>query len=640
MRTLKFLAPFLLLVTISGLAAGEVQRIEIRSRDDAGTYERLVGRVYYSVDPKLAANQTIADIALAPVTAGGKVEFSGDVLIVRPKDPAKSRGAVFLEVVNRGGPQSLGIMSAALGGDPAPEHWDLGDRFLLDQGFTLVFLGWQFDVTEESGLGLRVPSAPVTGLVRQTYIEDGAGRRYNSLPLSYCAADPDQPDARITLRQKMDEAGIALDRAQWHFMKDGCVVTVNAGFDPGLYEVIYRAKNPAVAGLGLAAIRDFAAYLKYGPKTAPLREDPRSLRRVIGYGYSQSARVLRQLVQDGFNQDERGRAVFDGLMISSAGAGGASVNHRFALPGEAGNSVLSILRPVDLPPFTDDSFLAKAEAAHVTPRIFYTFTSTEYWARAGSLTHTSPDGKTEVPLGPRSRLYFLSGTAHSSGPFPPARDLRGLREEHYTNFAQQRWVTRALILDLDSWIASGVEPPPSRYPSLAKGELVARESVHFPKSPAIPFPDYMPQVWRMDFGPDFATKGIIANEPPVLGAPYTVLVPQVDADGNDLGGIRLPEIAAPLGTFTGWNIRLPRLSSLHYLSGLFGSFEPFPKTREDRESAADARKSIAERYPTRQDYLDQVKRAAQDLVKQRFMLPDDVDAAMRRAASMWDAIAK
>jgi len=350
--------------------------------------------------------------------------------------------------------------------------------------------------------------------------------------------------------------------------------------------------------------------------------------------------VLRQLVQDGFNQDERGRAVFDGLMISSAGAGGASVNHRFALPGEAGNSVLSILRPVDLPPFNDDSFLAKAEAARVTPRIFYTFTSTEYWARAGSLTHTSPDGKTEVPLSPRSRLYFLSGTAHSSGPFPPTRDLRGLREAHYTNFAQQRWVTRALILDLDSWIASGVEPPPSRYPSLAKGELVPREDVHFPKSPAIPFPDYMPQVWRMDFGSDFSTKGIIANEPPVLGAPYTVLVPQVDADGNDLSGIRLPEIAAPLGTFTGWNIRLPQLASLHYLSGLFGSFEPFPKTREDRESAADARKSIAERYPTRQDYLDQVKRAAQDLVKQRFLLPDDMDGVMRRAASMWDAIAK
>jgi hypothetical protein len=361
---------------------------------------------------------------------------------------------------------------------------------------------------------------------------------------------------------------------------------------------------------------------------------------VIGYGYSQSGRFLRQFVHDGFNQDERGRAAFDGLMISSAGAGGASVNHRFAMPGEAGNSVLSILRPVDLPPFTDDGLLAKAETAHVTPRIFYTFTSTEYWARAGSLTHTSPDGKSDVPLGTRSRLYFLSGTAHSTGAFPPSKTFPGRDEMHYTNFAQQRWVTRALILDLDAWISSGKEPPPSRHPSLAKAELVPRESVRFPKTPAIGFPDYMPQVWRMDYGPEFLTKGIVANEPPVLGQPYTALVPQVDADGNDLGGIRLPEIAAPLGTFTGWNVQLPQLQNLHYLAGLFGSFEPLPKTREERERLGDARKSIAERYTGRQDYLDQVKRAAQELVRQRFMLVADVDAAVVRAGNMWDAIVK
>jgi hypothetical protein len=645
MQPLHFFAPSCLLLALSGVAPGEMQRIEILSREDAGSYERIVARAYFAVDPKLAANQSIADIALTPVNAAGQVEFSGDVLIVRPKDSAQSRGAVFLEVVNRGGPQSLGILSEAMGGDPAPEHWDLGDRFLLEQGFTLVFLGWQFDVGEGHGLGLRVPSAPVNGIVRQSYIEDGAGRRYNTLALSYCAADPggdqsDEKNARVTFRQKIEEPGQTLDRAQWHFSKDGCTVTVNAGFDAGLYEVIYHAQDSPTAGLGLAAIRDFASYLKFGPKAAVLREDPRSLRRVIGYGYSQSARVLRQFVHDGFNRDEHGRAVFDGLMISSAGAGGASVNHRFALPGEAGNSVLSILRPVDLPPFTDDGLLAQADAAHVTPRIFYTFTSTEYWARAGSLTHTSPDGKTDVPLGPRSRLYFLSGTAHSTGAFPPRRSPAGRGELHPTNFAQQRWVTRALMLDLDAWIASGVEPPLSIYPTLAKSQLVPRESVRFPASPAIAFPDYMPRVWRLDFGPQFAAKGIVANEPPVLGQPYTVLVPQVDADGNDIGGVRLPEIAVPLGTFTGWNIRLPQLASLGYLSGLFGSFEPFPKATADRERTADGRKSIAERYASRQDYLDQVKRAAQELVRQRLMLAADVDGAMRRAASMWDAIAR
>ena len=303
------------------------------------------------------------------------------------------------------------------------------------------------------------------------------------------------------------------------------------------------------------------------------------------------------------------------------------------MPGQAGNSVLSILRPVDLPPFTDNGLLAKAKAAHATPRIFYTFTSTEYWARAGSLTHTTADGKRDVPLDAHSRLYFLPGTAHAAGPFPPVRG----QHLHYVNFAQQGWVDRALLLDLDAWIGAGVSPPPSRYPSVAKGELTPLESVSFPKIPKLAFPEYMPQVWPMNYGPEFLTKGIIANEPPVLGQPYTVLVPQVDANGNDLGGVRLPEVAAPLGTFTGWNISIPQMESLHYLDGLLGSFELFPKTRVEGERTGDGRKSIEERYASREDYLNHAKQTADDLVRQRFMLAGDVAGVLRRARQMWDA---
>jgi hypothetical protein len=632
MKPLHWIRAGVLLVVLCGMAAGELQRIEIRGRDQMGPYERIVGRAYFSVDPGVAVNRAIADIALAPRNASGQVEFSGDLLVVRPK-AGKSRGTVFLEVVNRGGPQSLFLLSGARGGDPAPENWDFGDRFLLEQGFTVAFLGWQFDVPEGGGLTFHAPSAPVKGLVRESYVENGAALR-NGFSLAYCAADPEDKTAQLTFRLKIDEPGRVIDRQQWRFARNGCAVTLNGGFEAGLYEAIYQAKDPPIAGLGLAAIRDFASYLKYGGQIGTLREDAGSLRRVIGYGYSQSGRFLRQFVRDGFNQDERGRGVFDGLMISSAGAGGGSFNHRFAMPGQAGNSVLSILRPVDVPPFTDEGLLARAEAAHVTPRIFYTFSSTEYWARAGSLTHTSPDGKTDVPLGARSRLYFLTGTPHSSGAFPPRRAGR----KQYTNFAEQGWVTRALLLDLDAWIASGVEPPESHYPTIKKAELVSREAVRFPRSPAIPFADYMPQVWRMDYGPEFVAKGIIANEPPVLGQPYTVLVPQVDADGNDLGGVRLAEIAAPLGTFTGWNVQLPQMASLHFLAGLIGSFEPFPRTREDREKTADTRKSIRERYASRQDYLDRVQKAVEQLVRQRLMLADDAASVLRRAGAMWDAL--
>ena len=626
-----------LLLLLAVIAAAAVDRIEIRSRANAGPYEQILGRVYYSVDPTLAGNRAIADIALAPKNAEGKVEFSGDLLVWRPIDPRKSRGAVFLEVVNRGGPQSLYLIDGAAGGDAAPERWDMGDRFLLEQGFTVVFLGWQFDVPPGDGLAFQAPTVPVKGVVRESFPASQTISRRSALGLSYCAADPQQPDARVTFRTRIDEPARDLPRDQWRFGNTGCSVELASGLEPGLYDAVYQAKDPAVAGLGLAAIRDFASYLKYGGRADTLRENPASVRRVIGYGYSQSARLLRQFLHDGFNADERGRAAFDALMISSAGAGGASVNHRFAMPGQAGNSVLSILRPIDLPPFTDDGLLAKADAAHVTPRIFYTFSSTEYWARAGSLTTTTPDGKADVPLGPRSRLYFLTGTAHSSGPFPP---VRGARLRDYANFAEQRWVTRALLLDLDAWARSNTEPPPSQYPFVSNAQLVPREAVQFPKVPTLRFPDYMPQVWRMNYGPEFASHGIISIEPPALGAPYTVLVPQVDSDGNDLGGVRLPEIAAPLGTYTGWNIQLPEMRGLHYLAGLLGSFEPFARAKQDRENSGDARRSIAERYRTRRDYLDQVDHAARDLVRQRLMLPADIAAVLQRAALMWDTLEK
>jgi hypothetical protein len=387
--------------------------------------------------------------------------------------------------------------------------------------------------------------------------------------------------------------------------------------------------------LGLAAIRDFAVYLKHGDRDAALRERPEALQRVIGYGYSQSARLLREFVRDGFNADEHGRAAFDGLMISSAGAGGGSFNHRFAMPGVAGNSVLSALRPVDMPPFTDDGLLARADAAHVTPRIFYTFSSTEYWARAGSLTHTTDDGRRDAPLAPTSRLYFLAGTPHAAGGLPTGRPIQFA---HDLNFADQRWVTRALLLDLEAWTRDAAEPPASQYPSISKRELVPLRAVHFPAIPSFPFTTYMPPVWPMDYGSQFPASRVITKEPPGLGDPYRLLVPQVNDDGNDVGGIRLPELAVPLGTFTGWNIALPQLPDLKYLAGLVGSFEPFPLSREAREASGDERLSISERYKDRQDYLAKVTRAAEDLVAQRFMRAEDVAAVRQRADAIWDAV--
>ena len=620
------------------LAAAEVVGIDVVRRDDAGTHERIIARVHFAVDAKHPANRRIADIDHAPTNASGRVEFDSDLLMFVPKNRTASRNTVFLEVPNRGRDQSLGLLSGARQSSLALEAWTLGDRFFLNQGFTVAFLGWQFDVRPSQGLTFHAPVAPVEGLVRESYVEPGNAIPPTQMPLTYCASPQHQQAAILTFRTRVEDRAQPVPRTTWQFIANGCGIRYSNGFDVGLYEAVYTASGSPIAGLGLAAIRDFASYLHDETQRGLPGYRATTETRVLGYGYSQSGRLLREFVRDGFNADEHGRRVFDGLMISSAGAGGGSFNHRFAIPGQAGNSVLSILRPVDLPPFTDDGLLASANRTGVTPKIIYTFSSTEYWARAGSLTHTNADTGADAPLSPTSRLYFLTGTPHSSGVLPPATEAGGRRFQYFTNFAQQRWVGRALLLDLDDWVHKGVEPPTSRYPSVARNELVRLANVHFPRVPAFPLPTYMPGVWHMDMGADYATSKVITNEPPQLGAAYSILVPQVNADGNDIGGVALPEVAVPLGTHTGWNIEFPELKPLGYLAGLIGSFHPFAPTRADREKSGDSRRSIAERYKDRQDYLARVERAARDLVRDRLMLADDVPAAVQRAEQMWNAI--
>jgi hypothetical protein len=633
--SIRVAAGVALVLMVAGAAAAEVVRIDVQRRDDWGSHQRIIGRVYFAIDPAAPANRAIADIDHAPRNAAGKVEFSSDLLFFQPKDTRRARGTVFLEVVNRGRDQALAIMSGAQQRSLSPESWSLGDGFLLEQGFAVAFLGWQFDVRPVQGLALTAPIASVDGLVRDAHIELAHPGAVD-VPLTYCVAESGRAGATLTFRARMDGVPQPIPRDGWQISGDGCSIRAVSSLGTGIYEAVYRASGSPVAGLGLAAIRDFASYLKFGGDAAVLRDMPAALQRVIGYGYSQSGRFLREFVRDGFNADERGRASFDGVLIASAGAGGGSFNHRFAMPGQAGNSVLSVLRPVDLPPFTDEGLLARARAARVTPKIFYTFSSTEYWARAGSLTHTSDDGRSDVPLAPTSRLYFLAGTPHSMGGLPLSKGRDQYR--HFVNFAEQRWVSRALLIELDAWTRGDREPPASQYPSIATGELVPLDAVRFPKVPSFPFTNYMPRVWRMDYGADYHATRVITIEPPHTGEAFRVLVPQVDADGNDMAGIRLPEVAVPLGTYTGWNVTRPQLSELGYLGGLIGGFEPFPRTREERSASGDSRASIAERYSGRTDYLGKVRRAADSLARQRFLRADDVPAVLESAGRMWDAI--
>ena len=329
MRPPALLLALLLLYLVAGSAAAEVVGIDVRRRDDFGTHERIIGRVHFSIDPAASANRGIADVRLAPHDAGGRIEFASDVLFFVPKVSASARGTVFLEVVNRGRDQALALMSDARQRDLSPENWTLGDRFLLERGFTVAFLGWQFDVARAQGLTFTAPSDPVRGVVRSSYVDAGGGPRYSGFAVEYCARDPGQADATLSYRDAIDAPPMVLPRSSWQFGPSGCSVRLPSLLKPGLYDAVYEAEGSPLAGLGLAAIRDFASYLKFGGsgRLDALRENPALSRRVIGFGYSQSARLLREFVRDGFNRDEHGRAAFDGLMIASAGAGGGSFNH-------------------------------------------------------------------------------------------------------------------------------------------------------------------------------------------------------------------------------------------------------------------------------------------------------------------------
>ena len=318
MRRFRLLPLLALLLLECHISFSEVVRVEIQKRDDAGTHERIIGRVVFRVDPELPANRGITDLEFAQTNKDGMVEFSSDLLFFRPKNPRQARGTAFVEVVNRGRDQSLALLSAARQRDLSPEAWDLGDRFLLEQGFTVAFLGWQFDVRPAQGLTFDAPIADVGGVVRDSSILTSGGNGVIEFGLGYCSAPEKRNAAKVTFRKKIDQEAAVLPRSSWDLAADGCSVRLHGEIQAGLYETIYYAKGSPVAGLGLAAMRDFASYLKHAPGSSPLRANGAAPEHVIGFGYSQSGRFLREFVRDGFNADERGRIAFDGLMISSA----------------------------------------------------------------------------------------------------------------------------------------------------------------------------------------------------------------------------------------------------------------------------------------------------------------------------------
>jgi hypothetical protein len=652
-----------LMLLVAAPVHAEIVRIEVKSRADVlagkafgavGPYEKLVGTIYLAIDPQNTANRIITDIDKAPRNANGRVEFSSDFYLIKPKDPSKGNGTLLYEVSNRGGKGMLGFFNFAQGNlDPStPEQF--GDGFLLERGFTVMWIGWQFDPPLRDGL-LRVhaPIAreadgkPIRGLVRSDFVVIETARQASLADrdhIAYTVASVDDQTAVMTVRDSVEGTRRTIPRADWQFAPDGKSVRYAAGFEPKkIYEVVYSAHDPAVVGVGPAAIRDTISRLKYGA-AAELGMPQGAIKRAIAFGISQSGRFLRTYLYYGFNEDESHRKVFDGIMAHVAGAGRGSFNHRFAQPSRDGHPFINFFYPTDIFPFTDlpqrdpvtgmtDGLMSHATRPEFQPNVFYTNTSYEYWGRAASLIHTTVDGTKDMTLPPNVRAYLLAAGQHGVAAFPPSRTIG----QQANNPLDYRWAMRSLLVSMNRWIGEGVDPPPSAYPRIDQGTLVAPDQLRFPKLPSVNVATTPHKAYHANYGPDFIAKGVVTQEPPAIGAAFPILVPQVDADGNELAGIRMPELSVPLATYTGWNLFNERSGPPNVVSSMQGSFIPFARTRTERNG--DPRKAIDERYESRDQYLGLIGKAATELVGRGYLLGADVARIVAQAGTRWDFVA-
>ena len=616
----------------------EVLRIESpafegRSFGAVGTYDRIIARATIAVAPGTPHNSLIVDVERAPRNAQGLVEAATEVEILRPTVAANGNRALLYDVVNRGSKRALTMFNDSSAGNDLAKATDAGSGFLMNRGYIMVWSGWQGDVS--AGGGRKVISVPtvtgVTGLSREEFVFDNLQNPVVA-PLSYPAADLDPAHAKLTVRQREADPRVTPAGLEFRFEGPNKIsITRPEGFDAGaIYELIYQAKDPKVMGLGFAATRDLVSFLRN--EAADAAGTPNVLAgridRAIAFGQSQSGRYLQDFLYLGFNTDEAGRAVFEGLMPHIAGGKKMFTNYRFAQPGRNMQQHADTLYPGGDFPFaypviTDpltgrtDGVLARCLAAGNCPKIVKTDTELEFYQSRASLVTTDTQGNA-LTMPDNVRLFLLASLQHAA----PANAKSGLSPTCIfpTNPLYAGPPLRALLVALDAWITRGTQPPASRYPSRADGTLVepTAAAVGFPNIPGLTFP------------PSVNRATVVDNKamPPARGAAYPVFVPKSDADGRNIAGIRLPNLEAPIATHTGWNLRKAGFGEGELCDNT-GSMLPFAKTREERLASGDPRPSLAERYPQAGDRTAAMERAAGKLVQDRLLLEEDVKSFLQ-----------
>ncbi|MSR60679.1 MAG: hypothetical protein EXS05_24075 [Planctomycetaceae bacterium] len=650
----------------ANVSAGVV-RVEIESREAfadgqpfgrSGPYERIVGRMFLEVDPDAKANDRIVDLKFAPRNANGQVELATDFFLLKPVDATRGNRRLLYDVNNRGNKLALGAFNDRGGNDPRTAA-DAGNGFLMREGYSILWCGWNGDVRPGDGrMLIDLPVAtdgdrPITGRV---HAEITANDKTFSQPFYWGNSDPypsvslENRGATLSMRASRSADPVEVPHDEWSFARyeNGVVVPdakhlyVKDGFRPGwLYDLVYTAQGPRVTGLGFAAVRDVVSHVRHGV-AGPQPRPPLAgeIERAYVFGISQSTRFIHHFVFEGFNADEQGRAVFDAALAHVGGGGRGYFNHRFAQTTRHGSPHEDHWSPSETFPFTSlpqedritgerGDILSRARERGPVPKMFFTQTSAEYWCRAASLLHTDVNGEADIGLDRQTRLYFITGAQHGVAGSPD----RGIYQNPI-NILDHRPVLRALLKALDRWATTGAEPPTSRFPQIADGTLVDVETYlrTFPSIPQVSLPSTNYRPLRLDFGSRFATEGIADIVPPRVGPAFRTLVPAIDSDGNELAGIRLPDVAVPLATYTGWNLRSVAVGAEGALGRWSGSYLPFVKTADERKHSGDPRPALAERYPTREAYLARVAAAAVALQDEGFLLDEDVVAILKATA--------
>ncbi len=630
-------------------ADARIVRIEIVSREASAAanaagiaYETIRGRAHGEVDPADPRDGLVQDLGFAPRNARGRVEYETDFVLTKPVEMSRANGLLFYGVPNRGN---------VPGFDPAFQA----------RGYVFLASGWQGDVLPGGRrVTLQVPVAtrdgqPITGDVRTEYVP---GRATPTLGLeegpytgggshaAYEAVAGAKARATLTRRSRADDPKEIIPEPDWAFSDSRATpfpgqpssrhVSVRGGFQAGfIYELIYTAQNPLVLGLGFSATRDLVTFLRHEAKddagnANPLRttEATNPVRAAVMVGVSQSGNFIRSFLQLGFNLDERNRMVFEGANPDVAGKR-TILNVRFAAPGAGTSQHEGHLAPGHEAPFAWQTELDEVSGQRVglldrypataRPKIAQTFSSTEYWQYFASLSTTDSRGTRDLVLPDYVRIYHFAGTQHSGAGANASGDLR-----------------RALLVALERWVLEGKAPPPSRYPTISEGQLVKPDPRTFgwPAIPGVVFNGQFNPGHLVDFGPQFNRtdeSGIIAE--PTKAGPglaYAVLVPKVNADGNEIGGVQTLSQQVPLGTYTGWSLRGPGVGEGD-LNGLNGSYFPFQRTKDERLAANDPRPSLEERYGSHDGYVAAVRAAVARLEAEGFLLPADAARAVQAA---------